>query len=48
MTPFDYSDSESFTELIPDGEKAVAQMRVRAGSAGEDGMSTRSKDGTSE
>jgi hypothetical protein len=47
--PFDYSDAESpDTELIPDGEVAVAQMRIKAGSAGEDGMATRSKGGDSE
>jgi hypothetical protein len=47
--PFDYSDSTTpDTELIPVGEVAIVQMRIRAGSAGEDGMLTRAKDGKSE
>jgi hypothetical protein len=49
MTPFDYSDSAPFDlELIPPGEIAVAQLRIRAGGSGEDGMLKRSQNGASE
>lgn len=37
--PFDYSDSAPpDMELIPAGEVAVVQMRVRMGGDGEDGV----------
>jgi hypothetical protein len=49
MTPFDYSDSAPFDmELIPSGEIAVVQLRIRKGDVGEDGMLTRAKNGESE
>ena len=46
--PFDYSDSDTAPfdyELIPAGEVALVQMRIRAGGTGEDGVCKRSKDG---
>jgi hypothetical protein len=46
--PYDYSDSAPFdTELIPNDEVAIAQMRIRAGD-GEDGILKRSRNGQSE
>lgn len=49
MTPFDYSDSAPFDlGLIPSGEIAVTQLRIRAGGSGEDGVLKRSQNGTSE
>ena len=45
-SPFDYSDSAPIDmELIPAGEIAIAQMRIRAGGGGEDGVLKRSKNG---
>jgi hypothetical protein len=48
---YDYSDSDTAPfdyELIPNGEIAVVQLRIRKGDVGEDGMLTRAKSGESE
>lgn len=44
--PYDYSEAPP--RLIPAGTEAAVQIRIRAGSVGEDGMLTRSKDGACE
>jgi hypothetical protein len=50
MMPYDYSDAPPPREfeLIPHGTIATVVMHIRAGGVGEDGMLTRSKEGTCE
>jgi hypothetical protein len=47
--PYDYNNanSQSF-DVIPDGTIVVAQLNIRAGGAGEDGLLKRSKNGACE
>ena len=50
MGTFDFNTAteQQVFDLIPNGEIAVVQMRIRPGNAGEDGMLKRSKSGEAE
>jgi hypothetical protein len=46
--PYDYTNAPSEQELIPHGTVCALLMRIKPGSAGEDGMLTRSRNGDCE